>query len=84
MKYLPNLSKNKLLLTTVTSFMMTSTVYAEHKNLSYAEIKSDIIESERSYTLQKRDNLAKQSLEKNRFYVSSIIDQTREKIRAVR
>ncbi len=84
MKTLLQNQKAKLFLSTVVISVLSSSLLAEQKTLSYTDVKSKITQGERIYLLKQRDTLAQNIANREVLYISSVIDIQREKRRAQR
>lgn len=84
MKTLLQNQKSKLLFSTIGISMLSTSLCAEQKTLTYADIKSKITQQERVKLLQKRDHLAQNTANRDLLYVSTVLDRIREGERAQR
>jgi hypothetical protein len=81
MKTLLKNQKSKFILAALGTSLCTSTAFSQELKPSYTEIKSKIILGERAAIVNKRDNLAKTTADRELLYISNILDETRESTR---
>jgi hypothetical protein len=84
MKTLLNIQKSKIILALLGTSILTSTLAAEQKLPTFAEIKSQIIQNERAIVLKKRDMRAQNASNRENLYVSDIFDKIRDAKRVQR
>ncbi len=84
MNNLLNNQRSKFISVLLITSVFTSTAFAEETLLSFAEIKSQIIQDERAIILKKRDTLAKNVIDKKFLCSSTIMNEIREATRAKR
>ncbi len=78
MKTLLESKKSKLFLTIFGTSILISNIYANEKELSYADIKSKVIQKERAFIMLQRDNLANKITNNKSHYTSNQLVDIRE------